>query len=155
MKGHIIDENDNYKDIGLSGFDYKLFEKEEGGGTRKGLDSYPYLKHLIQLCTDDWVKQMAKMNKAVGMKNRVTMIGGGKWLVILFKSQEFWKFIGCILSPVTYGKKGHKIWSEVPKCFGKYENTKLRRDVNETTDLYKVCCDHYRQTYSNEIGRAS
>ena len=34
MKDHIIDENEYYKDIGLRGFDYKLFEEEEGGGTR-------------------------------------------------------------------------------------------------------------------------
>ena len=31
VKDHIIDENEDYKDIVLSGFDYKLFEEEEGG----------------------------------------------------------------------------------------------------------------------------
>ena len=49
MKDHIIDEKEDYKDIGLRRFDYKLFEEEEGGGTREGLDGYPYLKHIIQL----------------------------------------------------------------------------------------------------------
>ena len=47
VKDHIIDEKEDYKHIGLSGFDYKSFEEEEGGGTREGLDGYPYLKHLI------------------------------------------------------------------------------------------------------------
>ena len=28
VKDHIIDENEEYKDIGLRGFDYKLFEEE-------------------------------------------------------------------------------------------------------------------------------
>ena len=37
MKDHIIDEKDDYKDIGLRGFDCKLFEEEEGGGTREVL----------------------------------------------------------------------------------------------------------------------
>ena len=37
-KDHIIDEKDQYKSIGIIGFDYKLFEEEEGGGTREGLD---------------------------------------------------------------------------------------------------------------------
>ena len=34
VKDHIIDEKEDHKEIGLSGFDYKLFEEEEGGGTR-------------------------------------------------------------------------------------------------------------------------
>ena len=70
------------------------------------------------------------MNEAVGIKNRVTMNGGGKRLVRTFKRQEFWKCIGFILSAVTYGKKGHKLWSEISKRFGKMKNPKLRRYVS-------------------------
>ena len=66
VKDHIIDEKEDYKDIGLRGFDYKLFGEEEGGGTRKGFDSYPYLKHIIKLWPCDWENQMAKiMNRLV------------------------------------------------------------------------------------------
>ena len=60
MKDRIISEKDYYKAILLHGLDYKLFEEEEGGGTIEGLDGYPYLKHIIQLWSGDWVKQMAK-----------------------------------------------------------------------------------------------
>ena len=81
VKDNIIDENEDYTDIGLCGFDHKLFEEEEGGGTREGLDGYTYLKHLIQLWPSYWVNQMAKMNEAVGMKNDFTMDGGGKRVV--------------------------------------------------------------------------
>ena len=81
VKDHIIDEKEDYKYIGLHGFDYKLFEEEEGGGTREGLYGYPYLKHIIQLWPVDSVKQIAKMNEAVGMKNHFTMDGGGNRLV--------------------------------------------------------------------------
>ena len=56
MKDHIIDQNEDYKDIGLHGFDYKLFEEDEGGGNREVLDGYPYLKHLIQLWPGDWLQ---------------------------------------------------------------------------------------------------
>ena len=97
--------------------------KRRAGGTRQGLDGYLYLKHLIQQWPGDWVMNMAKMNKAVCMKTRVTTNGGGKRQVKNVKRQEFWKCIGFILSVFTYGKKGHKLWSEVPKYFGKYENT--------------------------------
>ena len=37
VKDHIIDENEQYESIGLSGFDYKLFDKEGGRGNREEL----------------------------------------------------------------------------------------------------------------------
>ena len=94
-----------------------------------------------------WVKQMAKMNEAVVINNRNTMNGGGKRLVRPFKSQEFWKCIGCILSAVTYGNKGQNIWSEIPKASFRMAPPKIRRDVFGNTDLCKVCCAHYRHFY--------
>ena len=57
----------------------------------------------------DWVKQMKK-NLAFGEKNCLDISGGKIRLVRPFIRQEFWKCIGCILSAVTYGKKGHNIW---------------------------------------------
>ena len=77
VKDHIIDEKEDYKYIGLRGFYYKLFEEEESGDTRQGLDGYPYLKNLIQLWKCDQVKQMANMNEAVGINNIFTMNGEG------------------------------------------------------------------------------
>ena len=87
------------------------------------------------------------MNEAVGMKNCVTMDGGGKRLVRPFKRQEFWKCIGCILSAVKYGKKGHKLWSEIPKASSRMTTPKIRRYVRGNTDLYEVCCAHYCHFY--------
>ena len=87
------------------------------------------------------------MSESVCMNNSVTLNGGGKRQFQKFKRQEFWKCIGCILSAVTYGKKGKNLWSEVPKGFGKYEHMTIRRDVRGTIDLYKVCCAHYRHLY--------
>ena len=104
MKDNIIDEKEDYKDIGLREFDYKLFEEEEGGGIWEVLDGYTYLKHLIQLWPCDWVKHMEKMNETVVMKNGFTMDGGGKRSVRPFNKQKFWNCIGCVLSKVTYGK---------------------------------------------------
>ena len=42
MKYHIIDEKDQYKAIGIRGFDYKLSEEDAGGRTRERLYRYPY-----------------------------------------------------------------------------------------------------------------
>ena len=113
------------KAIVLRGFDYKSFEEEENGETRYELDGYPYLKYLIQLWPGDWAEQMAKMNEAVVMKNRFTMDGGGNQIVHPLIRQELCKCIGCVLSEFTYGKKGHNIWSEIPKYFGRAAPTKL------------------------------
>ena len=63
------------------------------------------------------------------------------------RRQEFWKFICCVLSSVTYGKKGHKLWSEIPKSFGRKATTKILRDVRGNTNLNTVYCDHYRHFY--------
>ena len=91
VKDHVIDEKEDYKYIGLRGFDYSLFYGKEGGGKREGLYGYPYLKHLIKLWPGDWEKQMEKMNEAVCMKNCVTLNGGGKRQVKKFTRQECWE----------------------------------------------------------------
>ena len=91
---------------------------------------------------------MEKINEAVTMKNHVTLNGGGKRKVKKFTRQELWKCVGCILSAVTYGKKGGKLWSEVSKGVGNHENLTLRRDVRGTTDLQMVCCALIRYFFS-------
>ena len=107
------------------------------------LEGYPYFKHIIQLWPGDWVKHMANMNEAGVVRNHFTVNGGGKRLVRPFNRQELYKFIVCILSAVTYGKKGHKIWIEIPKYSCRMAPLKLQRDIRVNTNLYKVCCSHY------------
>ena len=54
MKDHVIEEKEDYKEIGICGFDCSLFEENEGGGKLEGLDGSPYLKHLIKLWPGYW-----------------------------------------------------------------------------------------------------
>ena len=63
MKDHVIEEKEDYKEIGLCGFNYSLFEQKKGGGKREVLDGFTYLKHLIKLWPGDWEKQMEKRTK--------------------------------------------------------------------------------------------
>ena len=86
---------------------------------------------------------MEAMNLAVGEKNRIDNYGGKKRLVCPFRRQEFCKFIGCIISVITYGKKGHKIWGETQIFVVKKAQDKLHKDVSGKTDLLKVRCDLY------------
>ena len=53
MEYNIVGGKEEYREIGLRGFDYKLFQEEEGGGGRKGLDGYQYLKHIIEFWAGD------------------------------------------------------------------------------------------------------
>ena len=125
VKYHIIDEKQDYKVIGLQGFDNKIFEEEGGGGNRKGLGGYPYLKHIIQLWPGYWVQKVAKMNEAFFLKNCFTMYGGWRRLVCPFRRQQFSKCIGCVLSAFTYWKKGHKLWIETQKAYFMMSPTEL------------------------------
>ena len=136
VKYNITKEKDQCKAIGLRGFDYKLFEGEEGGGVQEGLYGYPYLKHLIQLCPGDWANNMKNMNKSFGMKNCLDISGRKKQLCCTFISQCLWKYVGCVLLAVTYGKKGKNIWRKTKKYFGKKERTKLHRYVRGNTYLF-------------------
>ena len=56
VEDNIVYEMEECKFIGISGFDYKLFEEDEGGGGGEGLDGYPYLKHIIQFWPGYWVR---------------------------------------------------------------------------------------------------
>ena len=117
------------------------------GGVREGLYWYTYLKHIIQLWPGDWVKHMEEINEAVGMNNHLTIVGGGKQIVCPFRIKELWECVGWIILAVTYGKKGHKLWSSAPKYFGINAPTKLQKYCLGNTNLYKLCCDIYRNFY--------
>ena len=41
VKDHVIDEKEDYKEIGLRGFNYSLFEEKEGGGETRGTRRVP------------------------------------------------------------------------------------------------------------------
>ena len=53
VEDDVIYEKEEYKSIGLHGFDYTFSEEEEGGGMRNGIYGYTYLNHLIYLWTGD------------------------------------------------------------------------------------------------------
>ena len=78
LKDNIIEEKDEYKAIEINGFDYKLFEEEDGGGFQEGLYRYPYFMHLIKLWSGVWVKQMSKTNQSVGDNNCIDTLMGRK-----------------------------------------------------------------------------
>ena len=69
MEDNVVGGKEEYKSIGISGFDYKLFEEEEGGGVREGIYGYTYLKHIIELCLGDWFDHLSKINEEINERN--------------------------------------------------------------------------------------
>ena len=70
MKDNIIEEKGEYKSIRLCGLYYKLFEDEEGGCVRKGIDGYPHLKHIIKLWPWDREDRLGNLNEVIFEQNR-------------------------------------------------------------------------------------
>ena len=58
VKDNTIEEKQQYKYIGLRGFDYKLYEEEVGGELKEILEGCTYLNHIIKLWTVYWFKKM-------------------------------------------------------------------------------------------------
>ena len=94
-----------------------------------------------------WVNQMSKMNQAVGEKNYLDKLVGGKCPVHHCTMSKFWKFIGCILLSVTFGVKEHHIWRKIDACVSKkiWDTlwTPLHRDFHGKTDILNVRCYLY------------
>ena len=63
-------------------------------------------------------------------------------MVSPFKWQEFWKFISCVLSSVTFGKKLHKLllpvaYGKKDTSFGvKYRNILVRRRLLNYEEIF-------------------
>ena len=71
---------------------------------QEGIYGYPCLKHLRELWLGDWIEQMSKTNEEVGERNQHQK-AGGEDTIEENSSNEFWKYIWCILLSVTHGKK--------------------------------------------------
>ena len=49
MKDHVIEDKEYYKEIGLRGFDYSLFEEKKGGGETRGTRRVPISETYHQI----------------------------------------------------------------------------------------------------------
>ena len=59
---HVVEEPCDNEDIGLRGFDFNIFDKDEEGVVREEC-SGTYLKMLIKLWPGDWIDQLKRMNR--------------------------------------------------------------------------------------------
>ena len=85
---------DQYEAIRLRGFDYKLFEEEQGGGFQEVLDGYLYLKHTIQLWKGDWVKQMEKRIWRFVIRIVLVFMGGRNSQFVFLEGRSYENVLG-------------------------------------------------------------
>ena len=62
-----------------------MFQEEGGGVGSEVIYCYTYLKHIIDLWSVDWVKQMLKTNEDIDEKNQYEKVVGKRGLVQFFR----------------------------------------------------------------------
>jgi len=136
---HEVEEPSDHEEIGLRGFDFKIFDQDEEVSVREEICG-PYLKMLIKLWPGDWVDQLKRINKKVDEDNEMQRVKGIVRFrkVRRFSSSEFWRNIGCMVSAPTFGLGGQRLWEkeEDQKLSGK---KRKRRSIRAKVDLYEVC----------------
>jgi hypothetical protein len=107
-----------YDDIGLAGFNFPESFKPSTGGAYE----YPYLKLLQKMWPGDWKAQLRQLNLRVTAEN-ASYIGKKNWRDIHpISEQEWWIFIGIVLSAGPHGRGGGKLW-EKTSCDGYFGMT--------------------------------
>ena len=59
---HVVEEATDHDEIGLGGFGFNLFDKEEKGLGREGSSEFLYLLMLIKLWPEYWKNHLKGMN---------------------------------------------------------------------------------------------
>ena len=59
---HVVEEPTDHDEIGLQGFDFNLFDKDDKGICREGSSEFQYLLMLIKLWPGSWKTQLNNMN---------------------------------------------------------------------------------------------
>jgi hypothetical protein len=92
--------------IGLCGFDFpEEFNLQSGKAY-----AFPYLKLLQKMWPGDWKLQLKQLNIKIAADNNA--MAGKKQRIKLVSEQEWWVFIGIIISAGPQGKGGSKLWEK-------------------------------------------
>ena len=99
VDNHVVEDPADNEEIGLQGFYFNLFDKDEEGFVREGSSEFPYLLMLIKQWPGNWKTQSTRTNHKVDEDNRKALNKGNvryrkfRW----FSSNEFRKNIGCLI----------------------------------------------------------
>ena len=66
---HFIEDPTNHEEIGLWGFDFNFFDKDEEGIVREGSSEFSYLLMLIRIWPSNWKTMLKRVNNKVDEDN--------------------------------------------------------------------------------------
>ena len=114
FEDHVVEEPSDHEDLGLRGFDFNVFGKDEEGVVREGSSEFPYLLMLIKIWPGDWIRNLKRINRKVDEDNGKSFNKGNVRYrkVCRFSINEFWKNIGCLVSATTFGHGGLRLWEK-------------------------------------------
>ena len=88
---HVLEDKTDHDEIGLRGFYFNLFDKDEKGVGREGSSEFPYLLMLMKLWHVDWKTKSKRVNLKVDEDNGNQMGIGNIWYrkVCHFQAMNF------------------------------------------------------------------
>jgi hypothetical protein len=97
--------------IGLCGFDFtEAFAARPVAPGSNKVYEYPYLKLLQKMWPGDWRHQLRQLNIKVAAENLLNSNNKNRRDIHLVSEQEWWVFIGVLISAGPQGKGGNKLW---------------------------------------------
>ena len=79
VNNNVVEEPTDREEIGIQGFDFNVFNKDEDGVVREGSSEFLYLLMLIKLWPVNWISQLKRMNRKVEKNNGKTLNKGNIW----------------------------------------------------------------------------
>ena len=88
---HIVEEPTDHEEIGLQGFDFNCFDKDEEGVVREGSSEFPYLLMLVKIWPGNWKTKLKMINLKVDEINGKALVKGDVRYqkICRFSSNEF------------------------------------------------------------------
>ena len=114
IDNHVVEEPTDHEEIGLRGFDFNFFDKDDEGVVKERSSEFPYLLILIKLWPVNWNTQLKRTNQKVDEDNGKALVKGNVRYqkICRLSSNEFWKNIGCLISAPTFGLGGLRLWEK-------------------------------------------
>ena len=108
---HVVEETNYHEEIGIRGFDFNVFDKDEEGVVRERSSEFPYLLILIKLWPGNRKTQLKKIYHRVEEETWKVLgkVNVRYRKVCRLSRNEFWKNIGCLVSAPTFGLGGSRL----------------------------------------------